>query len=333
MSQINDPNIVLNNLSDKIKICLSKSEYTKKPNKTNIMKPRKDWVTKAIMISSKTKEKLYKIWKKDPTNDRKRAGYKKFTNILKDILNKAKESYDKKLVESNMNNIKSMWNDINQKIGKNSKKKNNINYIIENNKKILDSKEIAEHFNKYFCNISKKLSDKIRPPINEEIKLPSMNSKSIFFQPTNQNEIKNIINNLENKNGENDNINAKTFKTLVELLVDPLTHISNVCVDEAIWPDALKSTDVIPLHKSKEKHIANNYRLISLISNIAKVLEKIIHKRVITFINKCDILAKNQYGFRKNRSKVNQKLSILKTIKYYLINYTITVLEEVPIIS
>ena len=64
MSQINDPNIALNKLIDKIKICLSKAEYTKKPNKTNIMNPRKDWVTKAIMISSKTKEKLYKIWKK-----------------------------------------------------------------------------------------------------------------------------------------------------------------------------------------------------------------------------------------------------------------------------
>ena len=55
-----------------------------------------------------------------------------------------------------------------------------MNYIIENNQKISDSKEIAEHFNKYFCNIDKKLSDKIRFPINEEIKLPSMNSKSIF---------------------------------------------------------------------------------------------------------------------------------------------------------
>ena len=154
------------------------------------------------MISSKTKEKLYKIWKEDPINNRKREKYKKFTNILKDIVNKVKESYDKKLIESSMNNIKSMWNVIHQKIGKMSKKQNNINHIIENNKKISDSKEIAEHFNKYFCNIGKKLSDKRRPPINEEIKLPSINSKSIVFQPKNHNEIKNIINNMEKKWGE-----------------------------------------------------------------------------------------------------------------------------------
>ena len=50
LSQKNDPNIAFNNLIDKIKIFLNKAEYTKKPNKTNIMKPRKDWVTKAIMI-------------------------------------------------------------------------------------------------------------------------------------------------------------------------------------------------------------------------------------------------------------------------------------------
>ena len=77
-----------------------------------------------------------------------------------------------------MNNIKSMWNVMNQEIGKNSKMKNNINYIIENTKKISDSKEIAEHFKKYFCNIGKKLSDKIKPSINEEINPPT-----IFFSP------------------------------------------------------------------------------------------------------------------------------------------------------
>ena len=80
------------------------------------MKPSKDWLTKAIMISSKIKEKLYKIWKEDPNNNRKREEYKKFANILKDIVNKAKQSYDKKLIESSMNNIKSVWKVINQKI-------------------------------------------------------------------------------------------------------------------------------------------------------------------------------------------------------------------------
>ena len=67
---------------------------------------------------------------------------------------KNNESYDKKLIESSMNNTKSMWNGINTKIVQNSKKKNNINYIIEN-KKISDSKEIAEPFINIFVTLAK----------------------------------------------------------------------------------------------------------------------------------------------------------------------------------
>ena len=52
-----------------------------------------------------------------------------------------------------------------------------------------------------------------------------------------------------------------------------------------------------------------------MISNIAKVLEKIIHKRIITFINKCDILAKNQYGLWKNRS-TKDMLTLISNVIY-----------------
>ena len=122
-----------------------------------------------------------------------------------------------------------------------------------------------------------------------------MNSKSIFFEPANHHEIEDIICNMENKNGRNYNINTKSLKTLVEYLIDALIQ-------------------VIPIHKSKEKHIVTNYRPISLISNPAKILEKIIHKQITTFISKCDILDKNQYGFRKNKSTKDALTLISKVI-------------------
>ena len=70
------------------------------------------------MKSCTTKEKLYKLWKNDPDNNRKREEYKNFTNILKNIINKAKELYDKKQIVSSLNSIKSIWNVINQKLEK-----------------------------------------------------------------------------------------------------------------------------------------------------------------------------------------------------------------------
>ena len=142
-----------------------------------------------------------------------------------------------------------------------------------------------------------------------------MNRKSIFFEPTNHQEISKIICRVENKNGGIDNINSKTLKTLVEHITEPLVHIFNNCIEMAIWPNELKMTEVIRIHKSKEKHIVTNYRPISLISNLAKILEKVIHNRITNFINKCEILAKNQYGFRKNKS-TKDALSLITNAIY-----------------
>ena len=111
--------------------------------------------------------------------------------------------YDKKQIEANMNNPQKLWNVINQKIGKNSKRNSNIKYILDNNKKITDPVNIVEHLNKFFCNIGKKLSDKIRPPKNEKIKLPPMNSKTIFFESTNHQGIEYIIRSMQNKKWRN----------------------------------------------------------------------------------------------------------------------------------
>ena len=60
LSQINDPNTALNNIIDKVKIRLRKAGYTK-TSKANNAKPRKNWITKAIMKSCNTKEILYKL--------------------------------------------------------------------------------------------------------------------------------------------------------------------------------------------------------------------------------------------------------------------------------
>ena len=120
---------------------------------------------------------------------------------------------------------------------------------------------------------------------------------------------------MGNKNGGIDNINGKTLKTLVEHLAEPLVHIFNLCIDKTIQSDALKTKEVIPIHKSKEKYITTNYRAISLIQNLAKILEKIIHKRITNFITKCEILVKNQYGFRKNKS-TKDALSLILNVIY-----------------
>ena len=71
---------------------------------------------------------------------------------------------------------------------------------------------------------------------------------------------------------------------------------------KGIFPDQLKIAKIIPIHKGGAKNISSNYRPISLLPILGKVLEKIIAARFLKFINKHNILTQNQFGFRKNRS-------------------------------
>ena len=71
---------------------------------------------------------------------------------------------------------------------------------------------------------------------------------------------------------------------------------------EGIFPDAMKLAIVKPLYKKGDKSDICNYRPISLLPVMSKVLEKMMYNRVTDFITKHDVLYEGQYGFRSNRN-------------------------------
>ena len=73
----------------------------------------------------------------------------------------------------------------------------------------------------------------------------------------------------------------------------------------------MKIAEVIPLYKGKEEDHVVNYRPVSLLMTISKVLEKIIYNRLYKFLSKHNILYDSQYGFR---SKHSCEDTILETI-------------------
>ncbi len=95
------------------------------------------------------------------------------------------------------------------------------------------------------------------------------------------------------------------LKQLCEPCSVPITHLVNMSLEQGIVPDAMKLARVIPIHKAKSKEEFNNYRPISLLSNVSKVLEKVVHKRLYSFLAKHNILYSNQYGFRPKRSTID----------------------------
>lgn len=146
-----------------------------------------------------------------------------------------------------------------------------------------------------------------------------INNKSIFLYPTSREEIDNAVNDLKNKAGGADGVSAKVIKLLANEIVEPLDHILNICIKNSTWPEKLKYAVVVPIYKAGEKCNITNYRPISLISNFAKIFEKIIHKRLYRFFIGSGILSEKQFGFMKNKG-TKDALAVISNYIYKKLN-------------
>ena len=102
--------------------------------------------------------------------------------------------------------------------------------------------------------------------------------------------------NKKNSSGY-DNVSNVLLKDIIVHIVEPLSYIFNQSMLTGEFPNSMKLTEVVPLYKNKEHHLETNYRPISLLTTISKILEKIVYKRVYNFLVEMSQLYENQFGF------------------------------------
>ena len=111
------------------------------------------------------------------------------------------------------------------------------------------------------------------------------------------------INNMkENKSPGVDGLSPKILKETVEQISKPLAHVFNMSLQEGIVPLEWKEPNIIPLFKKGSRNKSVNYRPVSLISVICKLLETIIRDHMIDFLVKHKLINPSQHGFLKARS-------------------------------
>lgn len=79
---------------------------------------------------------------------------------------------------------------------------------------------------------------------------------------------------MKEKAGGVEDIHTEILKILSQYILEPLAYIFNLCVDLSVWSDSLKKVEVVPISESKDKSKVENYRPISLSSNVAKIFKK-----------------------------------------------------------
>ena len=112
-----------------------------------------------------------------------------------------------------------------------------------------------------------------------------------------------IINDLPNKTSSgHDGLSCKLLKHVKCEIVDSITLIINQALAAGIFPEDMKIAKVVPLFKKNNPLEIENYRPVSLLPVISKILEKIVFLQLIAYFNKHDLLSNGQYGFREKYS-------------------------------
>ena len=135
-------------------------------------------------------------------------------------------------------------------------------------------------------------------------------------------DVKNMVLELGSKSCGPYSIPTSLLNDNVEVFSNILNTIINLSFSEGSFPELLKYADVCPIYKKKSKDKCENYRPISLLSNISKSFERAMHTRIYDFLESSNIFYELQFGFRKNYSTSHAILDIVENIRENLDNKT-----------
>ena len=107
-----------------------------------------------------------------------------------------------------------------------------------------------------------------------------------------------------------DKLPATLVKLAATYIAKPLAKIFNESLLTGIFPSDWKEAKVIPVYKSGTKSNMNNYRPVSIISIIAKTMEKLVQKQIYSYLQQNNILIEAQHGFRPLHSTASALLKI-----------------------
>ena len=133
---------------------------------------------------------------------------------------------------------------------------------------------------------------------------------------TNKEEICKVISSLNiSKSCGSSSIPTKILHLLQDHISKYVATICNLSFSTGIFPTILKTAKLIPILKKNFRLEVSNYRPISLLSNINKIFEKLMHSRPIEFLEERQILYYKQFGFRKDFSTNHAILNLLEIIE------------------
>ncbi|XP_065642635.1 uncharacterized protein LOC136074258 [Hydra vulgaris] len=270
----NDCNYMLTKTINAVNELLDIHAPHRKLNKMDIKFMAKQWISDDLKLSIKHKNK------------------------------ESKKLYYTTYFTKNIKNIKSIWKGISSIINLNPNNHTALTILQQNKDSITNTKDIGNAFNNYFTTVGRDIHSK-NPTSQNHFSdyLSNPNPNSFFIKPTDEYEIKIIMDSLDPcKSSGPNSIPIKILKLLRNEISIIFSNIFYISFSKGLFPNILKTAKVIPIFKKDSKLLVSNYRPISLLSNIEKILERLMFNQIYDFLKQANILCNLQFGFRSSYS-------------------------------
>jgi len=257
-------------------------------------------MTQGLLTSRRTKNSLHKQSLLNPT-DFNVSYYKTYRNLYNSLVRKSRTSYYHDNLLTNKKKPKQTWDVIKEALNTYNDN-DNIPDITTNNGILHDNVDKANAFNNFFTNIGREINGSVQNTVksysdyintdndNDNVPLLLMDDIGPIY-------VIDIIKALPNKSSKDLNgVSLKLIKFVKYEVSVPLSHIFNISINTGIFPMALKCTRTVPVYKSGSRNLCDNYRPISLVPTLSKILEKIVATKLSNHLDINKLVYKHQYG-------------------------------------
>ena len=276
---------------------------------------REPWMTVQIKrYNVKSRKLCEKAHRSSEKSDHER--YKKYRNVLRRIKSHVKREHYDQLFKKIGKNSQLLWSVVNSMIHK-THNRNEVTELNYAGQVLTKRTDICNALNEHFANAGKKVKDTIRESNGEKTEQDYVKrvTNCLLFSPVREMYVCKIVNSLKSKSSTgNDYISNVLLKRLIHVIKTPLCIIFNRSLMDGEFPELMKTAKIVPLHKGGLKNIADNYRPISLLPVISKVLERIVYNYMLVHLSKISILFPKQFSFRKGHSTSDGIMGLLADV-------------------
>jgi hypothetical protein len=261
---------------------------------------RSRWTTPFYRRQIKRQHELHRRATDNPTEHNIRA-HRQCRNKLRRTIWKAKRQSFKARITTAGKDPKLLAKVLKEAMPGKARSRTSPTVITYEDNTYTDPTDIANAMNDHYITIGHKTSKSIPP--RAQVTHSKEDHPSFTLRHTTTDELTKIMKTMNrNKASDIHKIKPTIIRDLTPFLAPILTELFNEAIDNHDYPDALKFTKVIELYKGKDRTSAANYRPISLLPIIAKLLDTLLNNQIMDHLTKHNIISPTQYAFRPNSS-------------------------------